>query len=117
MLISFHQRLICAVRIRIIGIIGTTIFSLCPFTWADEVVSEKTKNTDDIKGSLVIIGGALRIDNDAVWKRIVLQAGGQGAKIAIIPAASGKPESAGTLTADTLNRYGAEAFVIPLSIN
>ena len=35
------------------------------------------------KGSLVIIGGALRADNDAVWERIVQLAGGKGARIAV----------------------------------
>lgn len=121
MLISIHKHLIYAGRRSIIGTIGTLALSFCLSTWADEVrpelKAEKTKKSEEIKGSLVIIGGALRIDNDAVWKRIVLLAGGQGAKIAVIPAASGKPANAGKLTADTLNRYGADAFVIPLSIN
>ena len=121
MLISIHKHLIYAGRRSIIGTIGTLALSFCLSTWADEVrpelKAEKTKKSEEIKGSLVIIGGALRIDNDAVWKRIVLLAGGHGAKIAVIPAASGKPANAGKLTADTLNRYGADAFVIPLSIN
>ncbi len=71
----------------------------------------------DIKGSLVIIGGALHTDNDEVWKRIVRQAGGEGAKIAVIPAASANPERSGNATAATLNRFGAKAFVLPLSVN
>jgi cyanophycinase len=77
---------------------------------------EKSKKIAPIQGSLLIIGGALRTDNDLVWKRLVLQAGGKGAKIAVIPAASGKPDAAGKAIVDTLNRYGANAFVIPLSI-
>ena len=113
MLIPFHKPLMLACKTLII----TTACSFCLCSWADVVASEKIKSTEEIKGSLVIIGGALRIDNEAVWKRIVLQAGGQGAKIAVIPAASGNPASAGKLTADTLKRYGADAFVIPLSIN
>lgn len=68
------------------------------------------------KGSLVIIGGALRVNNDAVWKRIIQQAGGKGAVIAVIPTASANPVRAGQLTAETLNQYGAKAFVVPVSV-
>ncbi|MFZ6657520.1 cyanophycinase [Undibacterium sp. TJN19] len=67
-------------------------------------------------GSLVIIGGALRVDNAAVWQRIVQQAGGKGAKIAVIPAAAANPERSGELTVESLNQHGAQAFVIPLSV-
>ncbi|MFZ6769197.1 cyanophycinase [Undibacterium sp. Di26W] len=67
-------------------------------------------------GSLVIIGGALRMDNAAVWQRIVQQAGGKGAKIAVIPAAAGNPERAAAATVAALNQNGAQAFVIPLSV-
>jgi cyanophycinase len=106
----FHHHLKCTARTIFSLLIA---FSMCVFAQA----TEKTKPNDEIKGSLVIIGGALRTDNDAVWKRVILQAGGQGAKIAIIPAASGNPDAAGKLTADTLNRHGAKAFIIPLSVN
>src|ERR1700756_4862832 len=44
------------------------------------------------KGSLVIIGGALRADNAEVWDRIVKLAGGAGARIAVLPTAAGNPE-------------------------
>jgi cyanophycinase len=47
------------------------------------------------KGSLVIIGGALRPDNAAVWDRIVQLAGGRGARIAVFASASANPEKAG----------------------
>ena len=45
------------------------------------------------KGSLVIIGGALRPDNTAVWERIVELAGGRGARIAVFASASANPET------------------------
>jgi cyanophycinase len=70
-----------------------------------------------INGSLVIIGGALRTDNAAVWQRIVEQAGGKGAKIAVIPVASSHPERSGNTAANALNQYGADAFVVPLSVS
>lgn len=67
-------------------------------------------------GTLVIIGGALRTDNAVVWEKIVALSGGKGAKIAVIPAAAANPENARKNIADTLNRYGARAFVVPLAI-
>ncbi|MBZ2207681.1 cyanophycinase [Massilia soli] len=67
------------------------------------------------KGSLVIAGGALRADNAVVWQRIVALAGGQGARIAVIPAAAGNPERSGKQLVQTLSRYGAAAFVLPVA--
>lgn len=67
-------------------------------------------------GSLVIIGGALRTDNAVVWQKIVSLAGGKGARIAVFPSASGNPQQAGDKLAATLKQYGAEAFVVPLSV-
>ncbi len=90
-------------------------------------------------GTLVIIGGALRFDNTEVWGRIVQHAsearvvsadkpvqtvpvstaGAAPAKyrprIAVFPTASGDPERAGRITAETLNNYGADAFVVPVA--
>jgi cyanophycinase len=67
-------------------------------------------------GALVIIGGALRNDNAVVWEKIVQLAGGKGAKIAVFPSAAGSPAQAGQRLANTLNHYGADAFVVPLSV-
>jgi cyanophycinase len=70
---------------------------------------------DAPRGSLVIIGGGLRANNAEVWQKIVELAGGKGARIAVFPTAAGTPEREGRLTAETLNRYGAHAFVVPLA--
>src|SRR5690349_14691360 len=67
------------------------------------------------KGSLVIAGGALRADNAQVWTRIVELAGGRGARIAVFPTAAGNPNSSGAHAVSFLNRYGARAFVVPIS--
>ena len=67
------------------------------------------------KGSLVIIGGALRADNDAVWERVVALAGGKGARIAVFASASASPERAGNYLVERLNRYGADAFFVPVA--
>ena len=70
----------------------------------------------EVKGSLAIIGGALRYDNAVVWQRIVQEAGGPGAKIAIIPAASANPDRTGQTLLKVLKQYGAEPYLIPLSV-
>jgi cyanophycinase len=67
------------------------------------------------EGALVIIGGALRTDNAAVWERVVALAGGKGAKIAVFPTAAANPDKSGRQTAEVLNRYGAQAFVVPIA--
>jgi cyanophycinase len=68
------------------------------------------------KGSLVIIGGGLRPDNAAVWERIVELAGGKGARIAVFGSASANPERAGQSNVNRLNKYGANAFVVPVAV-
>jgi cyanophycinase len=68
------------------------------------------------KGSLVIIGGALRPDNAAVWERIVQLAGGKGAKIAVFASASAYPEKTGKSNVERLNKSGADAFFVPVAV-
>jgi cyanophycinase len=65
-------------------------------------------------GSLVIIGGALRYGHAEVWSRIVRLAGGEGAKIAVLPTASGEPLKNGSRSVDALRAVGADAFLVPL---
>jgi cyanophycinase len=68
------------------------------------------------KGSLVIIGGALRPDNAAVWERIVQLGGGKGARIAVFASASANPEKAGAALVERLDKYGAKAFFVPVAV-
>jgi cyanophycinase len=67
------------------------------------------------RGSLVIAGGALRADNAPVWQKIVELAGGPGARIAVFPTAAGNPQRSGAHAAETLNHYGAHAFIVPIA--
>jgi cyanophycinase len=71
--------------------------------------------TAHAEGSLVIVGGALRADNAAVWQRIVDLAGGKGAKIAVVPAAAGNPTGSGGRVVQHLNQHGAQAFLLPVA--
>ncbi len=68
------------------------------------------------KGSLVIIGGNLRPDNAEVWQRIVVLAGGDGARIAVLPSASAYPAQTGERIVERLKHYGADAFLVPLAV-
>jgi cyanophycinase len=65
-------------------------------------------------GKLIIIGGGLSEDNAAIWQAIVEAAGGPGAEIAVIGAASEDPKDAADRNAARLARYGAKPLVVPL---
>jgi cyanophycinase len=77
--------------------------------------SSQEINPSQIKGSLVVIGGAAQRDNHGIWEEIVDAAGGEGAEIAVIPAASSYPERAGNRAVETLEAAGADAFLIPIA--
>jgi cyanophycinase len=66
-------------------------------------------------GSTVVIGGALRDDNHAVWQRVVQLAGGQGARIAVLATASSDPSASAAAIVATLQRHGAVAEAIPVA--
>lgn len=70
---------------------------------------------DSPVGSLVIIGGSERFDNREYWDEIVLLAGGPGARIAVLPTASGDPMKKGGWVVSALNKAGADAFLVPLA--
>jgi len=66
-------------------------------------------------GTAVPIGGALRNDNAAVWKRLVEAAGGPGARFVVFGTASAEPAESAEDAAKTLRQYGAVATVVPVS--
>lgn len=66
-------------------------------------------------GTAIVIGGALRADNEAVWQRIVDEAGGPGARIAVFATAAGNPERSAASIVAALNRRGAQAEAIPVA--
>ncbi len=68
-----------------------------------------------VQGTLVIIGGSERFSQKEIWDEIVESAGGQGAKIAVIPAANTDPVRKGNWVVSALNKSGAEAFLVPLA--
>ena len=66
-------------------------------------------------GTVVVIGGALKADSEAVWQRIVDEAGGPGARIAVFPTAAYEPERIAAQISASLERCGAHAEVVPLA--
>lgn len=81
---------------------------------ADRTVA--ANDPDEPKGSLVIIGGSERFRDRELWDTVVELAGGEGAKIAVFPtAASGQPIKSCAKLVQTLNRSGADAFVVPVA--
>ena len=64
----------------------------------------------------IVIGGALRMDNDPVWTRIVQEAGGPGkAHFAVLATAAANPELSAKLIVDALKKHGAQAEHIPVA--
>jgi len=59
-----------------------------------------------VKGSLVIVGGALSAENEAVHRAFIARALGPQPRFAIIPSASGSPASSAEAMRQTLIRYG-----------
>lgn len=66
-------------------------------------------------GAAIVIGGALKLDNDAVWQRIVDEAGGRGARFVVFATAAANPERSAAQIVEALNRHGARAEPIPVA--
>ena len=67
------------------------------------------------QGTAIIIGGALRFDNAAVWQRLVEESGGQGARWLVFATASSKPERVAARVVEVLSRHGALAEAMPVA--
>lgn len=67
------------------------------------------------KGYAVIIGGALKADNDAVWNRMVELSGGRDARWVVFGTASENPERTARRAAELLERRGANAQTLPVA--
>ncbi|MFG6433823.1 cyanophycinase [Roseateles sp. LYH14W] len=66
-------------------------------------------------GTAIVIGGALKHDNDEVWQRVVDESGGAGARIAVFATAAANPRRSGAQIVAALNQRGAQAEVIPVA--
>ncbi len=68
-----------------------------------------------IKGYAVVIGGALKADNDDVWGRMVELSGGKGSRWVVFGTASETPDKTSRRIADLLERRGAVAEQLPVA--
>lgn len=66
-------------------------------------------------GTIIVIGGALKAGSDVVWQRLVDEAGGPGARIAVFPTAAYEPERVAGQIIASLARCGAVAEVVPIA--
>ena len=82
---------------------------ICVLIWA---LASSMARAD---GAVVVVGGALRDDNHAVWQRIVDLAGGVGARFAVFATASREPEAAAASIVANLQLRGAVAEFIPVA--
>ncbi|WP_436374818.1 cyanophycinase [Cytobacillus sp. BC1816] len=97
-------------------IVFTLLLLLFGSTGTSEIHAKK--NSEDIKGNLVIAGGALGSTNRDVYQKFIDLAGGtEQAKIGIIPAASGSLKSSYAFKKDLLS-YGvmeSSVEILPVS--
>ena len=66
-------------------------------------------------GTAIVIGGGLRSENEAVWQRVVDEAGGPGARFVVFGTAAANPERAAGIIIAALTRHGAQAEAIPVA--
>ncbi len=86
--------------------------ALAPSVWGQNAESPATRPGP---GPAIAIGGALRLDNTAVWKRIVQEAGGPGSRIGVLATAAANPASSAERIVQALQLAGAQAEVIPVA--
>ncbi len=68
-----------------------------------------------IKGYAVVIGGALKGDNEDIWRRMVELSGGKGSRWVVFGTASQTPDKTARRLADLLEQRGASAEIIPVA--
>jgi len=77
--------------------------------------AREVKVGEPVKGYAVIIGGALKADNDEVWGRMVALSGGKGARWVVFSTASETPDRTGRRAAELLEKRGAIAETMPVA--
>lgn len=80
----------------------------------------RLKSEKDLPGSLVIVGGGLQLDNEAVYTRFIELAGGaENAKIVIMPTANADPVKNGKYAVEDFVKYGVSEdnlMVAPVAV-
>lgn len=93
------------------------LIRVIPFSLANPKETATTVKSSPLPSpSLVIAGGNLRYDNAEVFQKIIELAGGKGAKIAVLPTASGNPIKNGNYSVEALKKYGAQPILVPVAV-
>lgn len=98
---TLSQRLRALCRVAL-ALLWAGLAGLHPTAWAQP-------------GPAIAIGGALRMDNLAVWQRIVQEAGGPGSRIGVLATAAANPERSAERIVQALQTAGARAEVIAVA--
>lgn len=98
----------------------TILLSICLFLNAATPIYATQGSNDDIKGTLLIVGGALEATNTEVYNKFIELAGGkEKAVIGVIPAASGSPSKYYKQFVDELKAYGLnenQVLLVPIAV-
>ena len=107
------------------GCNGPVSETVCGSTDTD-AAKHSHSDADLPKGALIMAGGGLRYDNAEVWSRFVNlaaefaresgQPAGTRPRIAVFPTAALHPQQSGDRIVAALQKYGADAFVVPIAI-
>lgn len=87
--------------------------------------ASKAPKASEPRGTLIMAGGALRFDNNAVWSRIISAAAeyarqkglspGERPRIAVFATASANAQKTGERIIAVLQKFGAAAFLAPVA--
>jgi cyanophycinase len=111
-------------KLSIIFVLVLTMFAITVSSF-DVKATEINNNVSKNAGSLVIVGGALDTDNEAVYKKYLTLAQQykgkslQDIKIAIIPASSAEPIGSANAYKDDFIQYGvtaANVYTAPIAV-
>ncbi|MCO5978164.1 cyanophycinase [Ideonella oryzae] len=83
-------------------------------TWLAQA-APVSKPVTPAQGYAVVIGGALKADNDEVWSRMVALSGGKGSHWIVFATASESPDKTGRRLSELLEHHGANADVLPVA--
>lgn len=78
-------------------------------------IARAPKVGEPVKGYAVIIGGALKADNDEIWERMVTLAGGKGSRWVVFGTASQTPDRTSRRVVQLLEQRGAVAEAMPVA--
>jgi cyanophycinase len=89
------------------ALLAVVVFVVAAPAWCEDL--------SGVKGALLFGGGELRYDNTAIWHRFMELAGGDGASVVIVPAASRRPEHSAQANLEHFRSLGAKADMVPIA--